>query len=118
MLKFNFKPMFDARGIDKPVGFLRKIGVSPNKATNIKANNVKTLNLKAVENICLWLNCTPHDLMEWEPDVKISEPEKYELNKLRREKKMMVVSEELRSLPLEKLEKVHRFIEETKRESS
>jgi len=116
MLKFNFKPIFDARGIDKPVGFLRRMGVSPSKATSIKANKVKSLNLKAVEEICLWLNCTPHDLMEWEPDKKLAEPGKYELNKLRREKKMMAVAEELRAMPLEKLEKVHRFIEETKGE--
>ena len=26
MLKFNFKPMFDARGITKPTGHLRKPG--------------------------------------------------------------------------------------------
>jgi DNA-binding Xre family transcriptional regulator len=118
MLKFNFKPMFDARGIDKPVGYLRKLGVSPYTASYIKHNKVKTLSLDVVERICLWLNCTPHDLLEWVPDAKVTKPEKYELNKLRREKQIMVVAEELRELPLEKLERVHRFIEETKREGS
>ncbi len=116
MLKFNFKPMFDARGITKPTGHLRKLGVSPHQASYIATNKVKTLNLKAIEKICLLLNCTPHDLLEWEPDTNLAEPGKYELNKLRKETKMMIVSEELRDLPLDKLEKIHRFIEETKKE--
>ncbi len=116
MLKFNFKPMFDARGITHPVAYLRKLGVSPFTASYIANNKVKTLNLKAIEKICLRLNCTPHDLLEWEPDAGLAGQEKYELNKLRRETKMMVVSEELKDLPLDKLEKIHKFIEETKRE--
>ena len=43
---------------------------------------------------------------------------KFELNTLRKEKKMMVVAEELRDMPLEKLERIRRFIEETKRDGS
>lgn len=116
MLKFNFKPMFAARGIDRPVGFLRKLGVSPYTSSYIARNKITSLRLEPLEQMCLWLNCTPHDFLEWEPDAKIAEPSKYELSKLIRAKKVVILSEELRGLSLEKLERIHRFIEETKKE--
>lgn len=116
MLKFNFKPMFAARGVDRPVGFLRKLGVSPYTSSYIARNKVTTLRLEPLEQMCLWLNCMPHDFMEWVPDVKIADPSKYELSKLIREKKIVILSEELRGLSLEKLERIHKFIEDTKKE--
>jgi DNA-binding Xre family transcriptional regulator len=95
---------------------LRKSGFSPYSASQITNEKVKVLDLKHLERLCLLLNCTPHDLLEWVPDTKLTEPNKFELSKLIRERKVVILSEELKGLPLDKLEEIHRFIEEKKRE--
>lgn len=117
MLKFNAKPIFAARGIDKPNWFLRKRGFTANTASRVVTGKLKELNFKRLEELCLWLNCLPHDLLEWAPDEGVSNPGKYELSALIREKKIVVLSEELKGLPLAKLEEIHKFIEEKKKES-
>lgn len=116
MLKLNAKPIFAARGIVKPNAFLRSNGFTANTASDIVVGKVKVLNLKRLEVLCLLLNCTPHDLLEWAPDANITETKKFELSNLIKEKKVVVLSEELRGLPLNKIDEIHRFIEEKKKE--
>lgn len=118
MLKFNFKTVFAARGIHSPTGYLRKAGFSPFTASYIATGKLEKLNLKQLERLCILLNCTPHDLLEWIPEKNISEPSKFELNKLMGEKKVLVLQDELKGLSLEKVGEVQRFIEEKKREGS
>ena len=117
MLKLNAAPIFAASSIDKPNAFLRNNGFTANTASDVVTGKVKVLNLKRLEELCLLLNCCPHDLLEWVPDTKITEPKKFELSALIKEKKVVVLSEELRGLPLSKLDEIHKFIEEKKKES-
>lgn len=116
MLKLSAAPIFAARSIDKPNAFLRNNGFTANTASDVVTGKVKVLNLKRLEELCLMLNCCPHDLLEWVPDANVSEPKKFELNALIKEQKVVVLSEELRGLPLSKLNEIHRFIEEKKKE--
>lgn len=112
----NVSPVFIARGIDRPTAFLRKNGFTSTTANDIVMGKVKVLNLKRLEELCLLLNCLPHDLLEWKPDEKLNEPNKFELYKLSKERKTVVLSEELRKLPLEKVEEIYRFVDEKKKE--
>ncbi len=116
MLKFNFKTVFAARGIQSPTGFLRKAGFSPNTASNIATGKLEKLNLKQLERLCILLNCTPHDLLVWEPDASVGEPGRFELSRLIGGKKVLSLQNELNALTLEKVGEVQRFIEEKKRE--
>ena len=116
MLKLNAKPLFAAKSIVKPNWFLRKNGFSAITASRIVTGGVKELHLERLEKLCLLLNCTPHDVLEWIPNENITEPGKYELSKLIKEKKIVVLSEELRGLSLADVEEVYRFVESKKRE--
>ncbi|MFA6598617.1 MAG: helix-turn-helix transcriptional regulator [Ignavibacteriaceae bacterium] len=83
MLTYNLKKHFKLRGITSPTRFLMEIGFTKQIAYNIARNNFTGLSPKHLEKLCLSLNCTPNDLMEWEPDKQIAQPEKFSLNKLR-----------------------------------
>lgn|SRR5574338_726352 len=116
MLKLNTQPIFAARGIDKPNGFLRRHGFTADTASKIVTGKVRVLNFDRLEKLCLILNCRPEDLFEWEPDAKLVDAGKYELSALIKNKKVVVLSEELKGLPLAKLDEIHRYIEEKKKE--
>ncbi|MFZ1518973.1 MAG: helix-turn-helix transcriptional regulator [Ignavibacteriaceae bacterium] len=118
MLKLNSKPLFAAKSIVKPNWFLRKHGFTAVTASRIVTGGVKELHLDRLEKLCLLLNCTPHDLLEWTPDENLSEPKRFELSKLIKEKKIVVLSEELRGLNLAEVEEVYRFVENKKREKA
>lgn len=83
MLTYNLKKHFKLRGIISPTKFLIQIGFTKQIAYNIARNNFTSLSPKHLEKLCLSLNCTPNDLMEWEPDKNIENPGKHSLNKLR-----------------------------------
>lgn len=118
MLKLNAMPIFAARGIDRPNAFLRSNGFTTNTASDIVTGKVKVLNLKRLEELCLMLNCRPQDLLEWVPNANVVEPTKFELSALIKTQKVVVLSDELRGLPLAKLDEIHKFIEQKKKEIS
>lgn len=117
MLKLNAKPLFAAKAIDKPNAFLRNNGFGTDTASDIVTGKVRRLSFDRLEKLCLVLNCTPHDIFEWEPDASLVDPKKYELSKLIKEKKVVVLSEELRGLTLAQVEEVHKFVESKKKEN-
>ncbi|MBK7229843.1 MAG: helix-turn-helix transcriptional regulator [Ignavibacteriales bacterium] len=84
-------------------------------ANTIVTEKVKNFNLDAMEKLCLVLNCTPHDLLVWEPDASITEPSKFELSKLIRQKEIVKLSEQLRGLTIAEIEEVNRFVEEKRK---
>ncbi len=68
MIQYNFQRLFTIKGIIKPFAFLVKAGFSHNFATKVKNNRVNRLNLDLLERLCIALNCSPNDLMEFIPD--------------------------------------------------
>ena len=114
MLKLNARHLFAAKVIERPQGFLRSNGFSPSTANDIATGKVRHIKLDALEKLCLVLNCRPHDVLEWEPDTKITEPNKFELSALIKEKNVNVLSEQLRGMTIAEIEEVQRFVEEKK----
>ncbi|MBE0539673.1 MAG: helix-turn-helix transcriptional regulator [Ignavibacterium sp.] len=117
MLKLNANAIFAAKSIVKPNAFLRKNGFTTNTASKIVTGKIKAIQLGRLEKLCLLLNCTPHDILEWEPDTTLGDPKKFEMSKLIKDKKIVVLSEELRGLTLAQVEEVHRFVEIKKNEN-
>ncbi|MFA6979428.1 MAG: helix-turn-helix transcriptional regulator [Ignavibacteriaceae bacterium] len=68
MLKYNLNKIFKMRGVHNPVQFLESKGYKRDTAYRIVNNIAKTLQLRQIQDICLWFNCTPNDLFEWTPD--------------------------------------------------
>lgn len=112
MLKYNFDKVFKARSIERPFTYLRKAGFSDNFATKVKNNRVNRLNLDLLERLCLRLNCTPNDFMEWTPSKDENIDNKCALHELKRTDIILDLTRSLNLLSLSKLEEIERIIKE------
>lgn len=115
MLKFNPKQMFLMRGIEKTTNFLVRLGYSYPTASKFLKSKSSFVKLKDIEKMCLALNCTPNDLFEWQPDTNSTVAESHALYALKKEQQMSV-RQLVKDLPVEKLSKLHEFIDELKKE--
>ena len=82
MLYLDLKRILRLRGITQPNKFITNLGFSPATARNILPNKVWRINL---ERFCLALNCTPNDLLQWQPPENRADAEAQALNKLKRD---------------------------------
>lgn len=110
MLTFNFTRVFKSRGIDKPFSYLVKKGYSDNFATRVVNNRIEKLNLKDVEKLCELLQCTPNDLLQWNPSKEDENNEKHPLYSIKRSEKVVELTKVLSSVPLDKLRDIESMI--------
>lgn len=83
MLQINLGKVLKLRGVVKPVSFLMQNGFSYNIAYRIAKSGRAALIPKNLERLCVILNCTPNDLLEYHPSKSKPIPENHSLNKLR-----------------------------------
>lgn len=112
MLIHNFQRVFKARGIDKPTNFLVAQGFPRGIASRIANNKTDKIFLKYLEKVCLVLNCTPNDIIEWKPDNKKQDNADTALYALKKEQKGKGAEELLRGLPLSRLEELAKLLKE------
>ncbi len=67
MILLNLKAICKLRGISKPQAWLVKAGLPKSTAANMGREDYENLPLVHLEKVCLLLNCTPNDLLRWEP---------------------------------------------------
>lgn len=84
MLNLNLKPIFEARGIERPYTYLVKAGISRATAHNILHSKTRVFRLDHIELLCKVLICEPNDLLAYIPDAKTIIPETHPLNNLRK----------------------------------
>ena len=85
MLNLNLKPIFEARGIERPYTYLVKAGISRATAHNILHSKTRIFRLDHIELLCKVLICEPNDLLAYTPDAQTILPETHPLNNLRKE---------------------------------
>lgn len=112
MLIYNFQRVFKARGIEKPHNFLVNHGIPRGIASRMVNNKTDKIFLKYLEKVCLLLNCTPNDLLEWKPAGKKEDTPGTALYLLKKEQRGAGEAELLRGLPLHKLEELAKVIQE------
>jgi DNA-binding Xre family transcriptional regulator len=110
MLIFNFSRIFKARGIDRPFSYLVKAGYSANFATRIANNRVVRMDLTEIEKLCVILQCTPNDLLEWIPGSDDVTNDKHPLWPIKRSDKVVHLTQMLNSVPLDKLSEIENMI--------
>lgn len=115
MMYFNIARLLEMRGIDQPYRFFRKHGFVSQTASNLTNNVIGRVTLDQMEKLCFILNCTPNDLFDWRPSENISVSESHALHSLKKEKTPSV-AQMVKDLPVEKLSKLHEFIDELKKE--
>ena len=116
MLYYNLERIFKARGIEKPYPFLIDHGISQRYAYLLNKGVVADMKLKYLEKVCEILNCTPHDILVWEPDKKSVAIENHPLSILRGNNQTPDVLNELRTMPLQKIEELQVYINKKKEE--
>lgn len=104
------------KGVDDPRGFLVKIGFTHAAASRILQNTYDSLKFKAIETICLHLNCTPNELLSWKPSAGETDHDKVALNKLKPIDPNDSVVGKLRQLSPEKLEKFREMLSDLEKE--
>lgn len=109
MLKYNISRMFRIRGIHRPYTYLVRRGFKPNYVSRLLNGKVGSLRMEHLEKVCLELNCTPNDILEWIPD-KIIQKDDYELRQLIRADHSGKIESLLNALPLDDLEDVENYI--------
>ena len=113
MLRINLNPILRTRGIRDGYRFLKTLGVSHSASYRMMSSQVKSITFSNVQKICEGLHCTPNDLLEWVPDEKTLS-DTHPLNELIRSDQLLNLMEELRNIPLHKLEKLQEQIKELK----
>ena len=117
MLDFNFNRIFKARGIEKPMVYLRNAGIADKTASLIAHNTLRRFNLGTIEKICLILRCTPNDFLEWTPNENSAVDESHPLNLIKKRETITDLAKMLNSVPLSKLEEIDRLIRDQLAES-
>jgi hypothetical protein len=109
MLIYNLRRVLALRGIDKPHAFLVKNGFPPSSASNMLSFYPVVFKVKALEKLCIALNCTPNDLFEWRASGDSVIPENHSLKTLVKEK-ASPIAEMVKDLPVEKLSELEAII--------
>ena len=112
MLRYNFSRILKARGIEKPVVYLKSAGFSTNFAVKVMYNRVVRINLRELERLCLLLQCTPNDFYEWIPEKDTQTDANHPLNAIKKSDKVIDLTKMLNSIPLAYLEDIESVINE------
>jgi DNA-binding Xre family transcriptional regulator len=105
MLYLNIKRMMRLRGVDSHYHLLLKLGFVPSTARSFLSGEIVLIKLEQLEKLCLALNCTPNDLLEWRPEASQTVSETHSMNSLKRpaEKDLPKL---LSEIPMDKLEQI------------
>ncbi len=115
MLKYNLSKIFAARGIVYKTAYLNKLGFSPRVSNRIASGEFVSLSPYHLEVLCLGLNCTPNDLMEWQPDKPELLNEDVQLKKLLSTENNYNILRIINGVPIDKMEEFSKKIEEVKK---
>lgn len=110
MLIINLTGIFSARGITSPATYLRKNGFSYDTARSLSTSQMFRPSLSVIERLCVLLNCTPNDILEWIPEKDKSYGEDFALNSLKREKKQYNLLKMIKNIPLDKIDEIEKIV--------
>lgn len=84
MLYFNYKRLFELRGIKNPFKYLMENGFSRAKAYKITSSYPTSMKLDNIDKMCTLFSCTPNDILTWVPNKDSQIPENHPLQKLKK----------------------------------
>jgi len=113
MLQYNFKRVLKARGIENYTVYLQSFGFSQEFSRKIVNGKARIIRLSSLEKLCIILQCTPNDVIEWIPDNDSKVEENHPLNKKKKNEKVVNILKTLNSVPIDKLEKIEQIIKES-----
>ena len=112
MLILNVSRVIRLRGYDKAFSFLYNNGFSRSIANNILSKKAQEIKIDQIERLCVVLNCAPSDLFEWQPDANQRVGEQHALKSIVRTGDAPPITNIIKNVPIEKLEKLSRELSE------
>lgn len=100
------------RGIENHYKLLVDLGFAPATVRNLLGCSVRRIDFEHLERICLALNCTPNDILEWLPAETHINAEAQDLIKLKRDKEADL-SKLLSKIPMEKFEEIAGLLQDS-----
>src|ERR1041384_5623800 len=112
MLTLNLEKLFKDKGIDKPVGWMTKQGISNNTAHKLLHGKFKRgLPMHHINMICEKLWCTPNDQLTWTPKDKALDQPTHPLQALKPKTDSPNFNALLKKLPPDKIEELKKLAE-------
>ncbi len=111
MMKFRVEFLLKEKGIKGRYKFLAKAGFNYSAAYDLLKGKRENITMRQLENLCLLLQCTPMDILEWKPGANVAIDEHHPMFSLIRSPKPPL-AERLKSIPYDKLAELERFMEE------
>ena len=110
MLSLNLKPIFQARGIERPFSFMVKAGISPASANAILDGSVRTFRLDHIELLCKILICEPNDLLLWAPNADQQYANDHPLFNLQQQDSLKDLKQTMATIPYKQLKEITKQI--------
>ncbi|MGL1887639.1 MAG: helix-turn-helix transcriptional regulator [Reichenbachiella sp.] len=107
----NVSRLLTIRGIQKPYNYLINLGLSHKVVHRMLSNKAVGIKMYQLEKLCLSLHCTPNDLMTWEEGNQSVGADHPVMKLVDRSTDSLTV-EQLRKLPLEKLDLLKEVLKE------
>jgi DNA-binding Xre family transcriptional regulator len=113
MLTINLKPIFAARGIERPFSYMVKAGLSRIAAHRLLNGATLSFQLRHMDTLCTILHCTPNDILAWQPNGgQPSLPSNHPLQKLAPKPVPGSLQNLVKQLPLDELAKLMAAMQE------
>lgn len=113
MLFYNYKKVFELRGILHPYKYLIENGFTRSVAYSVAAYHNRSMRLKTIDKLCTLLSCTPNDLLAWVPNKDSQIPENHPLRKLQKTDPYNFASI-TKDVPASKIPELLKIVEEAK----
>lgn len=111
MFILNVRRILRLRGVEKHYNFLVNLGFVPATANILLSSQAQRVKLEHLEKLCLALNCTPNDLIEWQPG-SAPQPiaETHSINSLKKKNLNALLNE----VPVDKFEQIADILQDLK----
>lgn len=110
MLLLNLRPIFQARGIERPYSFLVKSGFSYHTANLLLNSTTRSFRLDHIEKLCTILVCEPNDLLAYRPYEGQQLPAEHPLNNLKLTETQKGINQTLATMPYKQLKEITKQI--------
>ena len=112
MLQLDLYRVFEDKGIENPARYLKKNGFTAHTTFRLLNNQVESISFRHLEQLCLLLNCSVEDLFSWHNETASAMYVHHPLSKLKRGERKGSITNQLKTLPLDKLNDIRNCIDQ------
>jgi DNA-binding Xre family transcriptional regulator len=112
MLLLDLYRVFEDKGIEHPARFMKQNGFTAHTTFRLLNNKVDSISFRHLEQLCLLLNCSVEDLFSWHNETISPIYNNHPLRKLKRGERKGNITNQLKTLPLDKLNDIRNYIDQ------